>query len=86
MDSSMESQSFGSMIENIRVNNREAMNEDYEEMPVLEFHRAFPRNIDRTDAPEWYSERFVEYHDGETIFVPQIPDPWKVSEGQPSEF
>ena len=82
----MESQSFGSMIENIRTNNREAMNEDYEEMPVLEFHRAFPRVIDRTDAPEWYSERFMEYHDGETIFVPKIPDPWKVSEGQPSEF
>ena len=86
MDSSMESHSFGSIIENIRVNNREAMNEDYEEMPDLELHRTFPRNINRDEEPEWFSQRYKQYYEGEAPFIPQIPDPWKVSEGLPSQF
>ena len=86
MDSSMDSQSFGSIIDNIRINNREAMNEEYEEMPELALNRTFPRNINRDEDPAWFSQRYKEYHDGETPFIPQIPDPWKVSEGLPSQF
>ena len=87
MDSSMEeSQSFGTIIENIRVNNREAMNEEYEEMPELELQRTFPRNINRDEDPKWYSQRYKQYYEGDLPFIPQIPDPWKVSEGLPSSF
>ena len=80
--------SFGSIINTIRTNNNEALNSEFEEMPELERQRTFPRNIDRDDAngPDWFTERFRQYHDGETEFFPETPDPWKVNEGHHSSF
>ena len=86
--SDMESQSFETSINEIRANNNAALNSDYEAMPVLERQRSFPRNINRDidEGPNWFSERFIEYHDGESDFLPEIPDPWKINGGVLSSF
>ena len=84
--SDIEPLSFGSEIDAIRNHNTQAMNAEYEEMPELELQRTFPRNIDREEDPEWFSEHIVEYHDGEDEFVPEKPDPWRINRGLPSSF
>ena len=87
-ESDMESQSFDTMTSNIQARNREAMDSQYETMPTLINHRSFPRNINRDtdEGPDWFPERYVEYHDGESQFVPKKPDPWYISEGLPDDF
>jgi hypothetical protein len=86
--SDMESQSFETSINEIRANNNAALNADYEAMPELEKGRTYPRNINRdtNEGPDWFSEKYLEYHDGETEFVPEIPDPWKINGGISSSF
>ena len=86
--SDMEEQSFETSINEIRVNNNAALNAEYEAMPELENLRTYPRNINRdiNEGPDWFSERFVEYHDGEDDFLPEIPDPWKMKNGVLSAY
>jgi hypothetical protein len=86
----MESQSFDNMVQEIRTNNREALESEFEAMPELINKRPFPRELVRTseDGPDWFSPRFTDYweFDGENEFVCKKPDPWKISEGEPDHF